>query len=48
MKRLSWVKFYMTDWMIGVRRMSWAARGIYMEALALQFHNERLDAGYEA
>ena len=48
MKRLSWVKFYMTDWMIGVRRMSWAARGIYMEALALQFHGERLDVGLEA
>lgn len=48
MKRLTWVKWYMTDWMIGVRRMSWAARGIYMEALALQFHGERLDAGFEA
>ena len=48
MKRLTWVKWYMTDWMIGVRRMSWAARGIYMEALALQFHGERLEVGLDA
>lgn len=47
MKRLTWVKWYMTDWMIGVRRMSWSARGIYMEALCLQFHGERIDVGYE-
>ncbi len=48
MQRLNWVKWYFTDWMLGVRRMSWAARGVYMEALSLQFHGERLDAGYEA
>ena len=48
MQRLNWVKWYFTDWMIGVRRMSWSARGIYMEALALQFHGERLDVGFEA
>ena len=48
MQRLNWVKWYFTDWMLGVRRMSWAARGIYMEALSLQFHGERIDAGYGA
>lgn len=48
MHRLSWVKWYMTDWMISVRRMSWSARGIYMEALSLQFHGERIDEGYRA
>ena len=48
MQRLNWVKFYFTDWMLGVRRMSWAARGVYMEALSLQFHGERLDAGFVA
>lgn len=46
-KRLEWVKFHFTDWMIGVRRMSWAARGIYMEALCLQFHGERLPVELE-
>jgi uncharacterized protein YdaU (DUF1376 family) len=48
MQRMTWVKWYMTDYMVSVRKMSWAARGIYMDALALQFHGERLDAGYEA
>ena len=48
MQRLNWVKWYFTDWMLGVRRMSWSARGVYMEALSLQFHGERLDAGYDA
>ena len=46
-KRLEWVKFNFTDWMVGVRRMSWAARGVYMEALCLQFHGERLPAEIE-
>jgi len=46
-KRLEWVKWYFTDWMVGVRRMSWAARGIYMEALCLQFHGERLPVHLE-
>lgn len=46
-KRLEWVKFHFTDWMVGVRRMSWAARGIYMEALCLQFHGERLPVHLE-
>jgi uncharacterized protein YdaU (DUF1376 family) len=46
--RLNWVKWYFTDWMIGVRRMSWSARGIYMEALCLQFHGERLPVGMDA
>lgn len=45
-KRLEWVKFNFTDWMIGVRRMTWSARGIYMEALCLQFHGERIPVGY--
>ena len=46
-KRLEWVKFYFTDWMVGVRRMTWAARGVYMEALCLQFHGERLPVTLE-
>lgn len=48
MARISWVKWYFTDWMLAVRRMSWAARGIYMEALSLQFHGERVGASLEA
>ncbi|CAB4165133.1 hypothetical protein UFOVP824_33 [uncultured Caudovirales phage] len=46
-KRLEWVKWYFTDWMVGVRRMTWAARGVYMEALCLQFHGERLPVSLE-
>lgn len=46
-RRLDWVKFYFTDWMVSVRRMGWAARGVYMEALSLQFHGERLPVALE-
>lgn len=46
-KRLDWVKWYFTDWMVSVRRMGWAARGVYMEALCLQFHGERLPVTLE-